>query len=328
MSLVTIILLLKNAEKYLPEQLEKIFSQNVSFDYEILAIDSGSKDRTQEILRANPAVQVIQITPGSFNHGETRNLGARNANKESKYLVYLTQDAIPSDNRWLANLVAPLMADEKLAGAFSRHIPRPNASPSLVRQMTTVWQTGGLQSLKKNMPEDDEEYLRNRFYYIYFSNTSSAINRNILEKYPFMKVNFAEDAVWADAVIRAGYTVQYEPASAVIHSHDYSLLEQFRQNVDHAAAMNELFHPANYQSSMSWWRQFRSIPRQVWRDWFFICKSTNYIDTSLQQKILFMIKSPFWQLASSMGAFVGAHLDRYPDSIRGFLSRQKRIQAQ
>ena len=57
---------------------------------EILAIDSGSRDRTLAILESH-AVRVIRIPPQEFGHGKTRNLAAAQA--QGDYLVFLTQDA-------------------------------------------------------------------------------------------------------------------------------------------------------------------------------------------------------------------------------------------
>ena len=43
--------------------------------------------------------------------------------------VLLVQDAEPRSNTWLSALVQPLMNDERLAGSFSRQVPRSDASP-------------------------------------------------------------------------------------------------------------------------------------------------------------------------------------------------------
>ena len=129
---VSIVVLTKNAEPYLSETLEAIFSQETDFSFEVLVIDSGSKDRSLEILK-DYSVRLIEIPPESFNHGDTRNLGARQADPGSRYIVYLSQDALPQNEAWLQNLIIPMEADHQVAGVFSRHIPRPESSPAQVR---------------------------------------------------------------------------------------------------------------------------------------------------------------------------------------------------
>lgn len=327
MPVATIALLLKNAQPYLKEILDAIQAQAVRFEVELLAIDSGSKDQTLEILNAYP-VRVLQIDPGEFNHGETRNQAVREADPSSRFIVFLTQDAIPRDAHWLPELLAPFQESSSFAGVCSRHIPRPHASVSTVRQLTTLTQTGGKNRLIKKFPDSPDEYYRNQLDFVYFSNTSSAIRRDVWEKYPFRQVDFAEDACWADEVLRAGYSLVYEPKSQVVHSHDYSITEQFRQHIDHAYAMNHLFHPPSYHSTKTWLRLFLGIPLQVWRDLKFMQESEYTRGESTGYKICSMLRSPFWHLATVSGGWIGAHLEAMPPGLRKILSRQERLRGE
>jgi len=322
--LATIIVPVKNAEAYLPEILVSIQSQSIVDQIEVLAIDSGSLDNSPEILRKYE-VRVLQIPPENFNHGATRNLAAQQADPDSQFLVYLSQDALPHDENWLANLLSPLQADESVAGVFSRHIPRPGASPSLVRQLTTRWQTGGMERIVKEMPDDPQDYLANRDWYIYFSNTSSAIRKSVWEDIPFREVAFGEDADWADRVLQAGFKIVYEPSSVVIHSHDYSTIEQLRQNVDHTHAMIELFDPPVYHDRWLWLKMLISLPREVWWDIQFMRSSAYCANAGFYTKMRWVLHSPCWHLASLCGALIGANLERVPVIFRRFFMRQERI---
>jgi len=324
MTKITIVLLIKNAEQFLSETLDAIFQQQQKGSFEVLAIDSGSKDATLDILKGY-LVRVINIPPKKFNHGATRNLAVENAHPDSEFIVFLSQDAQPRDEYWLSNLLFPLQQDLKIAGTFSRHVPRPGSSPSLIRQLTTRWQTGGEQPLLKELPEDLEEYERNKFYYIYFSNTSSAIRKDVWLEHPFNPVNFAEDVEWADRVLRAGYKIVFEPTSVVIHSHDYSTIEQFRQNVDHTHAMVVLFDPSIYHDRWIWLKLLFSIPLEVWWDWKFQFLSGFHENVTLLQGIKWLVRSPFWHLASVLGGWVGANLDCFPERWRIAFTRQERI---
>lgn len=327
MTFATIVLLIKNGEKYLQEILSAIYAQETDFDFEVLAVDSGSKDQSLQILKQFP-VRLIQIPPQSFNHGDTRNFGAEQACPESEYIVYLTQDATPLNTHWLANLLKPLRKDSRVAGAFSRHVPRPGTSPSLYRQAVHIWQTGGTQTLYKQAPADPVEYQRDKFHYIYFSDTSSAIRRSVWQETHFPRTSFAEDALWADAVLQAGYAIVYEPSSQVLHSHNYPLVEQFRQNVDHTAAMKRLFQPPDYdRPGFEWW-QIRAIPRQVWRDWFFILHSPDFQPAPFFRKLGWMWLSPWWHFATALGVVIGVNLENLPNSFQLLFSRQERMRRQ
>ena len=323
--IVSLLLLVKNAEPFLEELLTAVFAQNHPYDLHVVAVNSGSSDATQEILARHP-VSVIQIPPEDFNHGETRNLAAREADPASKYYVYLSQDALPADEKWLRNLIEPLEDDPAVAGAFSRHAPRPGASPSLARQLTTVWQTGGSELLVKRMPSDPAEYERDKFFYVYFSNTSSAIRREVWEQVPFRRLDFAEDADWADRVLRAGHKLVFSPASIVLHSHDYRIIEQFRQNVDHTEAMVALFDPPYFHRPRRLLLQLVSIPGEVVRDWRFMQASPFYTGVRLRPRVRWILRSPLWHTASVLGSWTGAYLDRLPGAWRRNLGRQRRLQ--
>jgi glycosyltransferase involved in cell wall biosynthesis len=322
----TIVIPTKNAEPYIEETLQAIFSQETDVDFEVLVVDSGSKDRTLEILPAYP-VRIIQIPAENFNHGLTRNLGAQQARPESDFIVFLSQDAKPYDAHWLQNLVQPFFEIPEVAGTFSRHVPRPGASASTVRQLVQLTQTGGKNRLVKKMPATQAEFEAKRFYYNFFSNTSSAVRRKVWEKIPFQRVDFAEDALWADTVIQNGRTVVFEPESIVIHSHNYSIIEQFRQNVDHASGMERLFHPWFYHNNKVWLKQFVGLSLQIYQDCKFVTNDLFYSDQPIWYKGYMMIFSAPWQFATVLGAWVGANLESMPKWLKILVSRQERLKS-
>jgi rhamnosyltransferase len=324
---VSIVIPVKNAEPYLRETLQAIFDQDTRLVYEVILVDSGSKDRTIETGSAFP-VRIIQIPPEAFNHGLTRNLGVTEAAAESEFIVFLSQDAKPENNRWLEYLIQPLLEDETVAGVFSRHLPRPGACASLVRQLTQLTQSGGGEKLVKQHPGSQAGFDSHRFFLNFFSNTSSAIRRKVWDEIPFQRVDFAEDALWADQVIQAGYSIVFEPASVVLHSHNYNLIEQFRQNVDHARGFDRSFAPQAYRSPGVWIKQFLGIPYQVYQDWKFVLSSPYFAHSSLYYKIKMMLLSIPWQIATVSGAWAGAHLENMPGWLVKNLSRQARIKSQ
>jgi glycosyltransferase involved in cell wall biosynthesis len=312
---VSIILLTKNGDRYIQEVLEAVLSQVTRHTQEVILIDSGSTDGTWDIASSFP-IHALRIDPRDFNHGETRNLGARMASPASSYLVYLTQDATPLEN-WLDSLLFPLRTDQAVAGAFSRHVPRPSCAPSMARLMRTEWQQTGTSERVVKRIGDQREYERNRAFYAYFSNTSSAIRRTVWEECPFRPLEFAEDAEWADRVLRAGYTLVYEPSSRVLHSHDYSLWQQFAQNVDHARAMKEILGPPGSPNARPGWI-LKRLCEQVIKDWRYI----STMELSLARKAHWVLHAPLWQCATEAGIHIGARADMLPSWLLHRISRQ------
>src|SRR5262245_26038801 len=141
---VSVLLVTKNGERYLAELLQRVTRQQGPVAVrEIIAVDSGSRDGTLQILRAFDA-QLVQIAPHEFGHGKTRNLAAARA--QGDYLVFLTQDATPANEHWLANLLAPLQTDPEVAGAYSRHLPRPHCHPMEWRRIVEQELSGRRES--------------------------------------------------------------------------------------------------------------------------------------------------------------------------------------
>jgi len=319
---VTIILLTKNSRRYLREILEAIFSRQTAPLFEVVVVDSGSLDGTLELLAAYP-VRLFQIPPEEFNHGETRNFAARQASASSRYLVYLTHDATPTPG-WLDNLLAAVNESPQVAGACSRHLPRPTCPPPMARLLTQEWEQSGTPRRVVKKMTDAEDYARRRVYYAWFSNTSSCLRKEVWEAYPFARVDFAEDCEWADRVLRAGYTLIYEPASSVIHSHDYCLWDQLAQNMDHTRAMKRLFDDSSaYEAAPSLFWMFREFLRLFWLDARYLASQP----MPLGRKLYWLFYSPLWHLASHLGARLGRQYDKLPRWLVQRISKQERLRA-
>lgn len=92
---------------------------------EILVVDSGSTDDTAELARSHGA-RVISVPRDRFDHGGTRDAALRQTTGE--FVLFLTQDALPAYERYIEHLLKPF-ADERVAAASGRQLPRPDARP-------------------------------------------------------------------------------------------------------------------------------------------------------------------------------------------------------
>ena len=59
------------------------------------------------------------------------------------------------------------------------------------------------------------------------SNTTAAYKTEILTKFPFKSIPYAEDRLIAGDLLEAGYSIHYAPASTAYHSH-YPHFQEFR----------------------------------------------------------------------------------------------------
>jgi rhamnosyltransferase len=222
-----------NAMGYLPALLDALRAQRPHPPREILIVDSGSTDGTGDFAdAAGPGVRRLDIA--RFSHGGARNLGIREARGD--VVVFLSQDALPRDDTWLAGLLAPFQAPD-VAAAFSRQVPRSDANP-----MERFF-------LETHFPEEPALYRlpagdgNLRFQQdVFFSNVSSAVRRDAALRHPFDEtLVMSEDQQFARDVLRAGFAVAYAPASIVLHSHNYTFGHALRRYFDSAYSLTQIF---------------------------------------------------------------------------------------
>lgn len=240
MTRVSVVVPTLNAGPEFEELLKKISAQEGDFDVEILVIDSGSTDGTVELAWRYGAT-VHQISKVEFNHGATRNLGISLARGE--YVVLTVQDAVPLDERWLATMVENLERDERVAGVYSRQIPRKEAS-ALTRVLIDSLALASLER-REQFAESPEQYRkmppRKRRRLAVFDDVSSCLRRSVWEELPYEKTNFGEDIRWGKRVVEAGYKVVYEPRSTVFHSHERGAVYDLRRYYMDQRVLVELF---------------------------------------------------------------------------------------
>jgi GT2 family glycosyltransferase len=233
---VSVLIPVKDGEHHLVELLPSILQQSISTRLEIVAIDSGSRDGSVDVLTRFGAT-VLSIDPTEFDHGLTRNLAAEHA--QGDVLVFLSQRARPVGDKWLAPLIAALDADPAIAGVCSRVIPAPDADLLTRRDMER--DPSGSSDPRRAQIEDWSAYRSmspdERRLFLNFHTVSAAIRPDALRQIPFRSVRtLGEDLLWAREIVEAGWALLHEPASIVHHLHAYSLDELFSRNVDDGIA--------------------------------------------------------------------------------------------
>jgi GT2 family glycosyltransferase len=317
-SLVSIILPVKNGAAKLQELLPMVMRQRSRHRIEVVAVDSGSRDNSLEVLRELGAT-VIAIDPSTFNHGLTRNLGARHA--KGDVLVFLNQGAMPADEHWLANLLAPLKADPQVVGVCSRTQPRPEADLLTRRDVLRDEDSSPERQVRQVADRDAFRKLspHERRLAINFHTISAAIRADVFRRFPFQKVSIGEDILWAKEVLEAGLKVQHEPTSVVYHSHDYTFSELMQRHFDDGWANRQIVG-----------RQFPIkdlVPRifaRVRDDWRYLAEECQLAPEELQQ---WQITAVLRRAAQALGEWLGVNHERFPVNLVPLLSLTERIKA-
>lgn len=236
----SVALLTFNGGQYLKDLLDALFAQQTSFPFEVIAIDSGSTDGTLEMLRRYP-VELHEIPNSEFNHGETRNLGARLA--KGDFVAYITQSATPVDNHWLQYLVDAFGIDERVGAVYGRHVPRPGCDPITYRDITEFFKMMGPEdrpTVRETFSaEGRAEYAANEGIVGFYSDANSCLRKSVWEKVPYQPLTYAEDQAFGRDILAAGYMKVYEPRAAVYHSHSYPPVKYFRRQFDEYRGLKE-----------------------------------------------------------------------------------------
>ncbi|MEM6675088.1 MAG: glycosyltransferase [Planctomycetota bacterium] len=225
--------------EFLERVLDALAAQSYGGEWDFMAIDSSSSDGTWEFLGERAGSFPVplrreRIHGVEFDHGDTRNLLA--ARSRGEILVFLTQDAIPSSPAWLETLVANF-DDPKVGAAYCRNVPRPDARAlTKIFSATDPGYSEGRREVR--LPEPGEYELlspHERRLLFNFNDVASAFRRSLWIRHPFPRTPFGEDVLMARAFLEAGYTIVYDDAATVEHSHDYDADETFaRAKIDAA----------------------------------------------------------------------------------------------
>ncbi len=237
-----VVILTKNAMAHIAAVIKKVLDQQTPWSYEVIVIDSGSRDGTREFLRGVEGIRLIEIVPEEFGHGRTRNLGIDAA--DADYVAFLTHDAQPANEYWLSSLVAAIEVDPRIAGVFGRHVAYDTASPFTKMDLELHFQ--GFEKLAsvvhRNLdPSRYESDVGWRQFLHFYSDNNSLMRKSVWSSIPYPDVEFAEDQLWARSIIEAGYWKAYAHDAVVYHSHEYSFTEQLRRAFDESRNFRKYF---------------------------------------------------------------------------------------
>lgn len=214
----------KNAGEMWQNCVDAIKEQTLNFD-QILVIDSGSTDSTVEIARS-AGFEVYQIDPSEFDHGATRQFAVEVLGG-SDIVIFMTHDALLDSPDACELLIEVFDKNSSIAAVCGRQLPAHGAtsiakfsrhhnypSTSYTADMAFAEQVG-LQA-------------------VMMSNSFAAYRVKSLRSIGgFTKgIIFGEDMHVAMRFLINDFSIAYNAAACVRHSHNYSLWQEGRRYFD------------------------------------------------------------------------------------------------
>jgi glycosyltransferase involved in cell wall biosynthesis len=198
--MLSVVLRCKNEAPWIARTLFALANQRMN-EIEPIVVDNESTDGTAEIARRMGA-RVVTIGKDEFTYGRAINVGAALAS--NPYIAILSAHCVPVNELWADYLVAALIDEPDVAGAYGRQEPLPDSAAFDKRDL---WLTFRDQRLRQTKDA-------------FFHNANSVVPREIWQAYPFdEKIEGQEDREWGQRMIRLGFTLRYEPNARVYHFH-------------------------------------------------------------------------------------------------------------
>lgn len=204
--------------------LESLSVQSVE-SLPVLIIDSGTDAEYMKSIPDTLDIKIKHIDVKDFNHGGTRQMGM-DLYPDTDIFVFLTQDAILKDNCAIERLVQ-VFDDEQVGCSYGRQLPHSDAKFfSAIARNTNYPPKSNIRSL-----EDRNRYgMKTAF----ISNSFAAYRKSAMQEvggFPTHTI-LSEDMCVAARMLLNGWKVAYVSDACVYHSHNYTILQEFKRYFD------------------------------------------------------------------------------------------------
>lgn len=198
-------------------------------------------------------LEVHHLTKAEFDHGGTRDQGMRLSGAD--VVICMTQDAMPADQELIQNLLKPF-EDPQVWAAYARQLPAKDCSE--VERYTRSFNYPDKSQVKSS--KDLEQMGVKAFF---CSNVCAAWRRDKYEALGGFETRtiFNEDMIYAGKLMQKGGKIAYCAGARVIHSHNYSALQQFHRYFD--LAVSQTMHPEVFGGVRSESEGMRLVKKSV-----------------------------------------------------------------
>jgi len=234
--LISIIIPAYNSEKTIGKTIESLLKQNYSKkNYEIIIVDDGSSDNTQDTILKFKQVRLIKQ-----NHkgpATARNLGATNA--KGAILLFTDADCV-LDKNWIKEMVKPFTNPEIIG--VSGTYKTLNNDNFMARFI-------GYEI------EERHERMKRQKFIDFIGTFSAAYRKKIFLKFGGFDTRFktssGEDPELSYRIDKAGLKMVFQPKAIVFHPHPNSLWKYLKQKYKRAVWRNLMYWGKHKEKIMS-----------------------------------------------------------------------------
>lgn len=251
MPLVSITLMLKYWGPTLDEFYKQIRSQKTKFSYEIVVAYYGKDEDLYKKVKSFSTL-VVRQKPENYNCGRTRDLACKAA--RGKYIIAVSPDSIPLNEKWLTNMVEPLV----------------NNNADVVQ--------GSVQCPKKGDPSYPDFFYWERDFGFYFTSEGKeffrkygnvsdygsyglaapnlAFTKSVWKNTGFSGVRYNGDNMFQKRISIKRYKAIYKDDAVVLHAHSYKTIRSLFNRCS-----NEGLAWADLHYKYDFWTMIKDISR-------------------------------------------------------------------
>lgn len=254
---VTVICPLYKSKQYI-NSLHKSLLMQEDIDLKTIKyILTDTGDGVDKIVNDLEKAELTIIPISDFSHSLTREKAAMES--DSDIIVFITQDIIIKDKKWLYKLCKPIY-EGKCEASFSRQI----CDNQSIEKYTRI---NNYPKESRIVSKKDTERLG--IVTFFFSDAASAVKRDIYVKlngYDGKDLLTNEDMYLAYKLINNGYKIMYNSEAEVIHSHDYKFMELFKRYFDQGAFLSDNAYLTQYGASGSAFKLLKVVAVESLKD--------------------------------------------------------------
>lgn len=195
-----------NRPNEIDELLESLTHQDFNKDYEILIVEDGSQETSEDVIKKyQEQLQITYFYKANSGPGDSRNFGMQNA--KGNYFIILDSDVILPP-KYLSAIDAYLQQNylDCFGGADAAHESFTNLQKAINYVMTSFLTTGGIRGSKNSIQKFEPRSF------------NMGISKEAFEATQgFSRVHPGEDPDLSQRIIKAGFTTGFLPGAEVFH---------------------------------------------------------------------------------------------------------------
>ena len=246
--LFSVVIAVKNEEKYIEKCVESVFNQDFDGKYEVIVVDGMSTDGTSGLLEKLQKKYDFKLFKNpKINAAAGRNIGIKNSN--GKYIAFVDGDAIPAYD-WLIQ-IKKVFEKKDVAGVGGPDLLPEDSSDkekNIGRVMTSSIARGG-----KLNPSTQHSLMEEEKYVEHIPTCNLCLKREVFDKVGFFDESFVkgQDLELNYRVVKAGFKLLYSPNITVVHYRKNHVRDFARQIFKWAKAKVAIIRKHGFQGLTS-----------------------------------------------------------------------------